>query len=204
MHLHPVRPRLWRWTARHPDAEEAPEPESPADWPPDVGCVAYAAPDAFVFVDPLVPAEGEAFWKEMDERVAEHGRRVAVLTTIKFHRRSRDELAGRYSASTSRARKTLPQGVETIPIRGAEETMIWLPEPRALVPGDRILGNGNGGLRLCPDSWLRYLSSGINVPELRRALRPLLDLPVELVLVSHGEPVLREGRHALARALSGL
>jgi hypothetical protein len=32
-------------------------------------------------------------------------------------------------------------------------------------------------------------------------LRPLLDLPVEMVLVSHGEPVLRDGRNALARAL---
>jgi hypothetical protein len=180
----------------------APEPESPADWPADVGCVAYAAPDAFVFIDPLVPAEREAFWREVDERVAEHGRRAAVLTTIQFHRRSRDELAERYTASTSRARKTLPQGVETIPIRGAGETMVWLPEPRALVPGDRILGDGNGGLRVCPESWLGYLPSGITLRELRGALRPLLDLPVELVLASHGEPVLQDGQAALARALS--
>ena len=42
-------------------------------------------------------------------------------------------------------------------------------------------------------------------PELRRAgeaLRVLLDLPVELVLVSHGEPVLQGGRAAIERALS--
>jgi hypothetical protein len=32
-------------------------------------------------------------------------------------------------------------------------------------------------------------------------MRPLLDLPIEMVLVSHGEPVLSDGRHALARAL---
>ena len=38
-------------------------------------------------------------------------------------------------------------------------------------------------------------------PQLREALRPLLDLPVEMVLVSHGEPVLRGGRNAIARAL---
>jgi hypothetical protein len=37
--------------------------------------------------------------------------------------------------------------------------------------------------------------------ELREALRPLLDLPVELVLVSHGEPVLEHGRAAIAAAL---
>jgi hypothetical protein len=39
-------------------------------------------------------------------------------------------------------------------------------------------------------------------PELRAALRPLLDLPVELVLVSHGEPVLTNGRDALSDALT--
>jgi hypothetical protein len=34
------------------------------------------------------------------------------------------------------------------------------------------------------------------------ALRPLLDLPVELLLVSPGEQVLRDGHEAIARALA--
>ena len=38
--------------------------------------------------------------------------------------------------------------------------------------------------------------------ELSDALRPLLDLPVEMVLVSHGEPVLSGGREAIACALA--
>jgi hypothetical protein len=80
--------------------------------------------------------------------------------------------------------------------------MVWLPGARALVPGDRLLGDEHGGLRLCPPGWLRYLSPGLSQAELREALRPLLDLPVELVLVSHGEPVLGDGRAALERALS--
>ena len=53
-----------------------------------------------------------------------------------------------------------------------------------------------GGLRLSP--WFR---SGEGRELTRRALLPLLDLPVELVLPSHGEPVLGQGRDALARAL---
>jgi hypothetical protein len=126
---------------------------------------------------------------------------VLVLTTLRWHRRSRDAVVRRYDASTSRARRSLPAGVETIPIKGAGETMVWLPEPRALVPGDRILGDEGGGLRLCPESWLRYLRSGMTVHGLRRALGPLLELPIELVLVSHGEPVLQNGREALARTL---
>jgi hypothetical protein len=128
--------------------------------------------------------------------------RVAVLTTIAWHRRSRDAVAERYGATTSRARASLPAGVESIPIRGAGETMFWLPEHRALVPGDRLLGGKRGGLRLCPDSWLSYLPSKITQAELADLLRPLLALPIELVLVSHGKPVLRQGRSALERALA--
>jgi hypothetical protein len=196
MELTQIRPGLYRWTAPHPDYETDPEPDSPADWPEHVGCVAYEAPDALVLIDPLVPG---SLWPALD-RLAK-GRRVAVLTTIGFHRRSRAAVAERYGASTSRAKKTLPAGVETIPIRRAGETMVWIPEHAALVPGDRILGDGDGGLRLCPDSWLRYLASGMTEAELREALRPLLGLPIDLVLVSHGEPVLSGGRDALERAL---
>ncbi|HEX2045927.1 MAG TPA: hypothetical protein VHF23_09890 [Gaiellaceae bacterium] len=192
-----LRPGLLRWTAPHPDWEPG-EPESPADWPEEVGSVAYEGPDAFLFVDPLVPDD---LWPVLDERVRRHGRRVVVLTTVRWHRRSRDEVVARYGASTSRARAALPGGVETIVIPGAGETMVWLPEHRALVPGDRLLGGAAGGLRLCPPSWLRYLASGLATDGLRGALRPLLDLPVELVLVSHGEPVLADGRVAVERAL---
>jgi hypothetical protein len=181
---------LWRWTARHPAWEADAEPESPADWPPDVGCVAYDAGDAVALIDPLV-VDG---WAELDALVA--GRPVAVLTTIDFHRRSSADAVARYRATTAP-----PAGVEPIELPAAGETMFWLPERRALVPGDRILGDGSGALRLCPESWLRYLPSGIGLGELRRLLRPLLELPVELVLVSHGEPVLERGRQALEAAL---
>ena len=193
---------LYRWTAIHPDAEPVPEPASPADWGPYVGSVAYAAPDALVLVDPLVPADRPKLQAALDALVEAHGRPVAILSTLKWHRRSRDELAERYGAATSRAKAALPEGVETVPIAGAGETMVWLPEPRALVAGDRLLGDDAGGLRLCPDSWLRYLPSGMRQAELREALLPLLDLPVELVLVAHGEPVLDGGREAIARALA--
>jgi hypothetical protein len=199
-----LRPGLWRWTARHPDAEDDPEPGSPDDWPPDVGCVACAAPDALVVIDPLVPAGAEEpFWARMDELVAAHGPRVVVLTTIQFHRRSRAWFVERYGATTPRAKATLPDGVRTVPIRGAGEVMVWLEEHRALVSGDRLLGDEVGGLRLCPASWLRYLSSRMTIEGLRAALAPLRELPVEMVLASHGAPVLDDGAGAIVRALDG-
>jgi hypothetical protein len=181
MRLETLRPGLHRWTAAHPDAVPSPKPTSPADWGPSVGSVAYEAGDALLLVDPLVPDDG---WKQLDALVERHGQRVAVITTLGFHRRSRDAVAERYGASTSRARPTLPEGVETIRILGAGETMVWLPEPRALVPGDRILGDDAGGLRLCPESWLGYLASKMSRMQLAEELRPLLDLPIELVLVT--------------------
>jgi hypothetical protein len=53
---------------------------------------------------------------------------------------------------------------------------------------------------MCPESWLRHLG-GYTQDDLRAGLEPLLGLPVEMVLVSHGEPVLRDGLAALERAL---
>ena len=80
--------------------------------------------------------------------------------------------------------------------------MVWLEEHGALVPGDRLIGDGAGGVRLCPPSWLNYLRTKITVAELRDALAPVRDLPVEMVLVSHGDPVLRDGAAAIERALA--
>ncbi len=191
MEIAELRPGLHRWTADHPEAEADPEPESPADWAAEVGSVAYESADTLLLVDPLVPGGG---WDALDALV--DGRPVSVLTTVRFHGRSRDEVLSRYPAAPA-----LPPDVVTIRIEGAGETVVWLPGPRALVPGDRILGDGAGGLRLCPESWLRYLPSGMTRAQLREELRPLLDLPIELVLVSHGEPVLAGGREALTRAI---
>ena len=124
------------------------------------------------------------------------------MTTIGWHRRSREALVERYAASVSRAKANLPSGVEAFPIRGAGETIFWLPEHRTLIPGDRILGSADGGLHLCPQWWLGSLRSGITHAELRERLRPLLELPVERVLVSHGQPVVPGGKTALADALA--
>jgi hypothetical protein len=37
--------------------------------------------------------------------------------------------------------------------------------------------------------------------DLAQALQPLLELPVEMLVVSHGRPVLEQGRAALEQAL---
>jgi hypothetical protein len=193
-----IAPELWRWTASHPEWRPGAEPDSPGDWEREVGCVACLVADAAVFIDPLLPAEGDDLWAWADELV-ERRPRTLVLTTLSYHRRSRDRVVERYGAEVSRARAALPDGIEAIRLRRAGESVYWLAEQRTLVPGDRILGAPDGGLRTCPASWLRR--DQVTVAELRGLLRPLLELPIERVLVSHGEPVLSEGREALEEML---
>ena len=141
--------------------------------------------------------------EELDALVRTHGRRVAILTTLKFHRRSRDDLAARYQASTSRARATLPAGVGTLPIRGAGETMVWLPEAAGADPR-RPPARRRRRRPTPPRRALAALPPERNAPEGPRG-RPSgrsLDLPVELVLVSHGAPVPRTAAPAIKPARS--
>ena len=90
-------------------------------------------------------------------------------------------------------------GVEAFATVLAGEIVLWLPEQRALVTADVIVATQMGDLCLMPDSWLE---EGVTHELDRDALLPVLELPIDMVLVPHGEPVLEDGRAALAVALS--
>jgi glyoxylase-like metal-dependent hydrolase (beta-lactamase superfamily II) len=218
-----IAPGLWRWTARHPGwtpGEEAEDAGGEAGWEPDVGCVYCEAQDGIVLVDPLVPAEpaeADRFWGALDRDVERLGP-PSVLLTVPWHRRSSGDVRRRYAGArvwaSAAARDALPGdaadvwfapgdrlpgGVEAHPTPYHHEVVYWLPSHRTLVPGDTLLGDGGGGLRLVPASWLE---DGTAVEAVRATLEPLLGLSVERVLVSHGRPVLAGAREALARALA--
>jgi glyoxylase-like metal-dependent hydrolase (beta-lactamase superfamily II) len=199
---------LWRWTGFH------------SEWKEDVGCIYYASPEAVILIDPLIPPEAEErFWAALDRDVERAGHDVHVLVSVYWHTRSTREIAKRYRArvwAPSRARAAvarragkvtdpfrpgdeLPGGVDARPTARSSEVVYWLPEHAALVPGDVLLGDGAGGIHLCPASWL---PQGVGQAKLRQSLRPLLELPVERVLLSHGTPVLAGARATLARALA--
>jgi glyoxylase-like metal-dependent hydrolase (beta-lactamase superfamily II) len=209
---------LWRWTAPHPDW--TPDEGGPDGWERDVGCVYWEARDAVVLVDPLAPPPGSEdaarFWAALDRDVERTARPVAILVTIFWHERSVPEVAARYDAAVWAHRLALermdiavsrpfdlgdplPGGAVAVDAHRRGEVLYWLPDHRALVAGDVLLGDDGGSLRVCPDSWLEEELRG---PGIRRALGPLLDLPADMVLVSHGRPVLRNARSALAAALT--
>ena len=149
-----------------------------------------------MFVDPLFASDGDELWSWADKRCA--GREVVTLETIAWHRRSREQVIARYGATA-----TPPASVVALPIPIADETLYWLPGPRALIPGDSLVGDASGGLSLCPEAWLESLTARPSRQRVRDALRvALLGLDAELVLCSHGEPVRSGGQAALARALA--
>jgi hypothetical protein len=211
---------LWRWTAPHPDWKPS---DGGADgWEQDVGCVYCEVENAILLIDPLVPEqpdERERFWRALDRDVGRVGL-PHVMLTCPWHVRSLDQVLDRYPGARlwahgggiaalgdTSARVTdsldpdasLPGGASSIDAAvGAGEVLIWLPSHGALVAGDVLLGTDDGGVRVCPDDWL---ADGFTGDDARTALRPLLELPIERVLVSHGEPLLEHGHTALARAL---
>jgi len=215
-----IVPGLWRWSAPHPEWDPEAQPGSSGDWDRLVGCVLYELPERVVLIDPLLPAEpqraGLLAW--LDRLVDE--RAVSILTTIHWHSRSRAELARRYRGRGSRAWNYIPPQVRRRPLRGAGETVFWLPGVAALVVGDRLVGAGRAGaggsgaggsgagdassaaaqLRVCPESWLAGVRA--DRAEVAALLEPLTELPIERVLVSHGAPVLAGAHHALVQAIA--
>ncbi len=200
-----VRPGLWRWTAHHDE------------WKREVASFAVEAESGLVLIDPLLTGDQ---WEQLDEAAAD--RRLDVLLTIHWHARSAAAVAARFdggrvwahsrnrAAVARRAPVTdvfrigdeLPAGLVALEARPRSEVLYWVPRSRALIAGDALLGDGErrAGLHTCPASWL----PGANkLDDLRHSLEPVLDLPVELVLPSHGAPILTGAEEALRRVVDG-
>jgi hypothetical protein len=191
-----IAPGLRRWTARH------------EEWEEDVGSLAVETDDGLVLIDPLEPPRGLGRPEHALLTVFWHKRTIGDLRVphVWASRRAVRRLANRGVEVTDpfTAADELPGGIRAFETARDSEVVFWLPKQRAVVVGDVLLGAGakpratSDPLRLCPERWLGKASHD----DLRESLRPLLDLPVVRVLVSHGEPVLRGGKRALAAALS--
>ncbi|MFL5948467.1 MAG: hypothetical protein ACJ743_08405 [Gaiellaceae bacterium] len=199
MDVQELRPGLWRWTAPHPEWDHA------GHWGPEVASVYAELDDIVVVVDPLVPADEEdRFWAALDRDVERSGRPLHVLLTVHWHERSVATVLDRYHASLWRPEEKgeLPKGVLAEIVQGSDwmEALFFLEQHRALVVGDLLIGR-DGGVEL-PIDWFPKDEREWAQAELKADLRErLARLPIELVLVSHGPPVLHDGAAALERAL---
>ena len=180
---------LWLWRQPHPAWREG------NDWIPEVASFAVTSGGARILLDPLAPPPGaRAAWERIEALDPD------TLVVLKpDHVRDVDLFVRWYGARAYgpwlfwsddvpktelepiEPGSTLPGGLRALDDgRGRMETPLYLPEQRALVFADGMTA---------PDGVLRVWGTPWHEQRVLPALRDLLRLPFEHVIVSHGEPV---------------
>jgi glyoxylase-like metal-dependent hydrolase (beta-lactamase superfamily II) len=189
---------LWVWRVEHPDWRPG------LDWEQLVNSTCVESGGEVALLDPLAPPEDAAeIWERLDPKPP-----TLVVILKPDHIRDVDLFVRRYDARAfgpwlffqSDIPETqlepiepgseLPGGLVALyDGRGRNETPLWLPEQRALVFADGLTA---------PEGELRVWATP-HEERAAAALRALLELPFEHVIVAHGEPV--HDRAAYERAL---
>jgi hypothetical protein len=187
--LRDVTEGLWLWRQQHPDWREG------FDWEPEVASFAVESRGAALLLDPLAPPPcAREVWERLDAlqpRTAvvlkpDHVRDIDLFVRWYGVRAFGPHLFWREDVPRTELEYVqpgdeLPGGLQALyDGRGANETPLYLPEQRALVFADALTAPG-GVLRV----WFTPWHEERTLP----ALRALLALPFEHVLVGHGEPV---------------
>ena len=187
--LRDIAPGLWIWRLEHPHWKPG------QGWEPIVASTCVQSGGETLVLDPLAPpASAVEVWQRLDARPP-----TAVVVLKPDHVRNVDLFVHRYSARAFGPRlffredipetnlefiepgSQLPGGLVALyDGRGRNETPLWLPEQRTLVFADALTA---------PGGELRVWASPSHKERALPALRALLDLPFEHVIVSHGDPV---------------
>jgi glyoxylase-like metal-dependent hydrolase (beta-lactamase superfamily II) len=209
---------VWHWEASHPEwagpENEALSQRLTAPNEAARGMVSsYAVDDGehLMLFDPLAVPNG------VEELAAD--RRPVVVLTCPWHERDTQRLEERLGtpvftptpdegspdvawllgadgkdAHLYGAGDRLPVRVEAFPGRLPNDLVLWVESRRAVIAGDTLVDFGQG-LEI-PAEWL---PEGVTREQAAERLRPLLELPVDVVLATHGGPT---DRAALERALA--
>ena len=194
-----MAPGLWIWRLRHPGWRPG------LEWQPVVTSVCVQSQGEVALLDPIAPPDdARALWDRLDAQPP-----TLVVVLKPDHVRDVDLFVRRYGARAFGPyvylRDDIPE-TELEPVypgsrlpggllalydgRWRNETPLWLPEQRALVFAD-ALTERDGQLRVW---WTPYHQERV-LP----CLRSFLELPFDLVIISHGAPV--HDRAAFVRAL---
>lgn len=194
-----VEPGLWIWRIDHPEWE----PGNGRDRVVTSVCVEEGGQIAVL--DALAPPPGTGIMERLDARPPT----IAVVLKPD-HVRSVDLFVDRYGIPAYGPHVfqkddipeteleliypgyQLPGGLVALyDGRGRNETPMWLPEHRTIVFADALTTLG-GRLQVWATPWHEERA----LP----ALQAMLDLPVERIIISHGEPV--HDREEFERALA--
>jgi len=207
---------LWRWTARHPEWH-------PGEFGAQVASFAAQAGDTTLLIDPLLPPKPEPVLRAVEETLAD---RLAILITIPYHVRSSEELWRRYAQNAEttihghracRKRLTdesafreiepgvpLPGGAtaHTIGKPRRYEMPLHIPSHEVLTFGDAVV-EADGELRVWATDKVDGKVERFYRERFNPTLEPLLELPFDAVLPTHGQPIVENGKKALGKALRG-
>jgi glyoxylase-like metal-dependent hydrolase (beta-lactamase superfamily II) len=205
---------LWRWTARHPEWH-------PGEFGSEVASFVLTADGETVLIDPLLPPEPEAV---LDLIERELGERLSILITIPYHVRSSAQIRDRFRERLETTiwghpacRKRLSEDAgfrsfepgDELPAGASAhrigkprryETPLHLPSHGALVFGDAV-AEVDGELRVWSERRVDAEVSAFYRERFNPTLEPLLELDFDRVLVTHGRPILADGRERLRAAL---
>ena len=215
---------LWYWTATHPEWT----PANTEGWGPEVSSYAVDDGNRLLLFDPIAPpseihalaAEREtavvltAPWHERDTQSLVERLGVPVFTPLPD---SAQDLMEKYGITAEQAGDgspdlvwllrenkgearpyspgdRLPIGIEAFPGREQNDMVLWIESKAAVISGDTLKDVGQG-LEIS----VHWLREGVTREQVAEGLRPLLALPVEHVLATHGGPTDRAAlEHALA------
>jgi hypothetical protein len=192
---------LWIWRSEHHHWKPG------DDWRPVVTSTYVESGGERIVIDPLVPKmPAKELWKRLDSRPP-----TLAAVTVPDHVRDIDELVSRYQLRAFGPRlfwpddvpkskleiiepdRVLPGGLVALYDGGGRlETPLWLPEQHVIVFGDAM--TERAGV-------LRVLSSPWHEKQALPALRELLKLPFERVIISHADHEPVHDRTAYERAL---
>ena len=218
-----LRPGLWHWQAPHPDWQ----PSEP--WDRNVSSYAIDDGMRLLLFDPIAPPSGietlateretavvlTAPWHERDARGLVERLGVPVYTPLPD---TAEYLMETYGITAEQAGDGSPDvvwllkdgigearpyaagdhldvGVLAFPGQKPNDMVLWVESHGAVVAGDTLVDFG-AGLEI-NERWLQQQRT--TREQVVAGLRPLLEMPVELVLATHGGPW---DRYALELALS--
>ena len=195
-----VTPGLWLWRCPYPDGHAG------HGWDPVVTSTCVESAGQTVLLDPLAPPAASPGATDLWARLDAHP--PSVIAVLKpDHVRDVDLFVRRYGSRAYGPQLYFRDDVPETALeplvpgstfaggltalydgRGRSETPLWLPHHRTIVFADALTAPAS--LAGAPDGQLRiwWTPAGYEERALP-ALRALLDLPFERVIVSHGEPV---------------
>ena len=180
------------WFSPHPAWEPG------EDWDPEVPVVQLETDGEVVLIDPFIPP---------DDSFDPQGKSVHVLLTQPAHYRGTADFVERFGASvwvppraewrrrpSPATTAALPDGVTAIELDGEpQQVVFFIPEHATLVTGDVLSGTG-GRLHVFVDE--------ADAESLLPALKALADLPIERVIIPHGELIPVDGAARIRQAVA--